>query len=155
MGIVNIGLCMTHIMSESSKVSLLGLILVALCSVFILLTDPQSRLRRLTLFFVVLAIGIVVAVVWLPEQTVFSSRENSKIALIPVWLVDLHRQLIWKFSFDLIEYSPWVGFGLNASNYHPMAEISLLDYMAQKGTPLVNFWMYRLYPVIRITGLWK
>lgn len=139
LGIANIGLCMTHIMSESSKVSLLGLILVALCSVFILLTDPQSRLRRLTLFFVVLAIGIVVAVVWLPEQTVFSSRENSEIALIPVWLVDLHRQLIWKFSFDLIEYSPWVGFGLNASNYHPMAEMSLLDYMAQKGTPLVNF----------------
>jgi len=139
LGLANIGLCITHIISASSKVSLLGLILVALCSVFILLTDPQSRLRRLALFFAVLGIGIVVAVVWLPEQTVFSSRENSEIALIPVWLVDLHRQLIWMFSFDLIQHSPWVGFGLNASNYHPIAEMSLLDYMAQKGTPLVNF----------------
>ncbi|GGF71672.1 hypothetical protein GCM10011332_27040 [Terasakiella brassicae] len=139
LGIANIGLCVTHIMLMSSKVSLLGLLLVALSGVLILFVDRQNRLRRLFLFIAVVAIGVGIAVVWLPEQTVFSSRENSETALIPVWMVDLHRQLIWKFSFDLFQYSPWVGLGLNASNYHPMAEMSLLDYMAQKGTPLVNF----------------
>lgn len=139
LGIANIGLCVTHIMLMSSKVSLLGLLLVALSGVLILFADRENRFRHLIWVGFIVAGGIAAALIWLPDQMLMSSRVNSALTPVPVWLVDLHRQLIWMFSFDLVQHSLWVGFGLNASNYHPMAEISLLDYMAQRNTPLEAF----------------
>lgn len=139
LGVANVGLCISHILLTSSKVSLLGLLLVALSGVLILFIERRNRLRRLIFVGLVIGAGLVVAVLWLPEQILTSSRDNSELAFIPVWLVDLHRQLIWMFSFDLIQHSPWVGFGLNASNYHPMAELPLREYMAQKDLVLGYF----------------
>jgi len=40
---------------------------------------------------------------------------------LPRWLVDPHRQYIWQFAFESFLESPWVGTGIDQSNYIPGA----------------------------------
>lgn len=42
---------------------------------------------------------------------------------LPRWLVDPHRQYIWKFAFESFLQTPWVGTGIDQSNYIPGASL--------------------------------
>jgi len=132
-------LCVGHIFLTGSKVSLLGFLLVVLCFVLTFLGNPQKRTRRLLLSVVVLMALGGGSAYWLISMVYSSSDANRYVAVVPVWMIDLHRQLIWMFTFDLFAHSPWVGFGLNASNYHPMAQLPLTDYLQSQGIELMQF----------------
>jgi len=134
-----IALCMGHIFLTGSKVSLLGILLVVFCFLLTFLANPEKQNRRLLLGAVVLMVLGAISAYWLIGTVNTTSDVNRSVAIVPVWMVDLHRQLIWMFSFDLFQNSPWVGFGLNASNYHPLAQVPLVEYMHDRGADLAFF----------------
>lgn len=136
---VAIILSVGHIFLAGSKVSLLGFLLVVLCFLLTFLANPQKRTRRLLWGGLVLVVLGFISTYWLTGIVNSSSDMNRYVAIVPVWMIDLHRQLIWMFALDLFQHSPWVGFGLNASNYHPMAQLSLVEYMHGRGFDLASF----------------
>ncbi|NVJ92577.1 MAG: O-antigen ligase family protein [Methylocystaceae bacterium] len=119
-------------LETSSKASLAGLIFIILSST-IIFGLTRLGIKKTALIFGILVVIITAGLmVWLPENLNDSSTLNEDAAPLPIWLVDFHRQLIWMFSIDLAEKSPWVGFGLNASNYHPDAQATVSQYFAPR-----------------------
>jgi O-antigen ligase len=55
----------------------------------------------------------VVAAAWLAGQWARPAPATSFEPYLPVWLVDVHRQVIWAFAFDRFLDAPWFGWGIN------------------------------------------
>ena len=126
--LINIPLYIGCTLNASAKASLAGLLLIGLTSLAVYSLARFNLLKTLVCVGAVLIPVVIALVWWLPDQLNASSTLNVQMAPLPIWLIDFHRQLIWMFSFDLFQHSPWVGFGLNASNYHPMAQVSVVDH---------------------------
>ncbi|MDV7339798.1 hypothetical protein RYZ26_09355 [Terasakiella sp. A23] len=110
------------------KATMAGLILMVTSSIF-LISIVKFKLRTVIASFgLLLACVTTGLLLWLPDTVNQSSVVNKGITIIPVWALDLHRQFIWAFSFERIIESPWVGYGLNASNYHPLANQTIQEY---------------------------
>lgn len=127
-GALSLILYVSCAINRTSKASIAGLIFMLLSTmVFIGLTrfTLKRTLAALSLAVILITVGLIL---WLPGQLNMSSSANIAAAPFPVWIIDFHRQLIWLFSFDLAQESPWVGFGLNASNYHPSAYQTVVEY---------------------------
>jgi len=126
--------------ASSSKASVAGLALMVLCAVVLFALTRLSVRKAVSLGFgllVVLSIGLVY---WLPNaMSSPTTLAYADIVTVPLWLVDLHRQVIWAFTVDMASQSPWVGYGLNASNYHPMAQATIGDYFGTKFEKLDSF----------------
>ncbi len=127
-GLISLGAYISLTLSANSKASLAGLILM-ICGSFVLFGFRRFGFVK-SILALSLFIGIVVAALsqWLPENLNATSKAYVDFAYLPIWFVDLHRQLIWSFSLDLAQESLWVGFGLNASNYHPLAQATVEGY---------------------------
>lgn len=115
-----------------SKASVAGLVFISLTVTIIFGLTRLSLKKAALLLSVVTLVILAGLMVWLPDHINSSSTLNQDAATFPVWLVDLHRQLIWTFSVELAEKSPWVGFGLNASNYHPDAQATVGQYFGPR-----------------------
>jgi|GEM_PF-1968651 len=128
LGALSLILYVSCAIDRNSKASIAGLILMLLSSMFFIgLTrfTFKKTLAALSLAIILITLGLTL---WLPSHLNMSSSANIAAAPFPVWIIDFHRQLIWLFSFDLAQESPWIGFGLNASNYHPSAYQTVAEY---------------------------
>jgi O-antigen ligase len=127
-GLLLISLYVGCALITTSKASLAGLILMGGAAIFLI---GMSRfalwktLLTLSSFIVIVVLGLSF---WLPANLNDTSSSYQSMAYLPIWLVDFHRQLIWLFAIDLADESPWIGLGLNASNYHPLAQATVTDY---------------------------
>ncbi|NVK18617.1 MAG: O-antigen ligase family protein [Methylocystaceae bacterium] len=124
----NFGLFFWFAITRPAKASVAGVIIMVIAAV-LLFSLSRFRLRTAILSTIVVFGAIALGLFfWLPDSMNASSANNQGLTQIPVWALDLHRQLIWSFSLDLIAESPWIGFGINASNYHPQAAQTIGDY---------------------------
>lgn len=141
MGIGGVGvvLYILAVLDSQSKVSMLGMAIMMSASVALYSLSRFSK--KQAVIFAAGSVAIVGAGLawWLPTQLYSSSAQNMAVAIVPVWLIDFHRQLIWTFGMELFQHSPWVGFGLNASNYHPLANLPVTDYFADRFESLSGF----------------
>lgn len=80
----------------------------------------EAHRRRLFLVAAPVLVAIVaVAVKWLMNRERLYATEVP--LYMPAWLVDAHRQSIWKFTFERFLEHPWVGWGINTINNAPGA----------------------------------
>jgi len=122
-----------------AKASIAGALLIGLSLLFFFGAARYQFKYVLMTLFIVAALAFAGLFLWLPDNMNDSSSYFAELAPFPVWLIDFHRQLIWIFSFDLFQESPWVGFGLNASNYHPLGQTSVGDYFSDQYSDLGFF----------------
>lgn len=125
---VDFGFFVWFCVTRPAKASVAGIIIMVVAGL-LLFNLSRFRLRTAILSIVISFSAIAVGLFfWLPDSMNATSAHNQGLTLVPVWALDLHRQLIWSFSIDLIEQSRWVGFGLNASNHHPLASQTIGTY---------------------------
>lgn len=80
----------------------------------------------LTLSFVVSALS------WVILKEIENERQMELVGIasnahlyLPEWLVDDHRQYIWKFVFERFVENPWLGNGIDQINKLPNAELRI------------------------------
>jgi len=76
---------------------------------------PKFRFAYLLTFLM----AIPAAWVWLSNKV---NPETPSPNIVPNWLVDGHRQYIWRFAYEKIWESPWFGHGINAIDRIPGAK---------------------------------
>ncbi len=78
------------------------------------------RRRQLSLLYLSAAVLVCIAYSFLVSQSVIPSDRftNPPPNLgLPEWLIDLHRQAIWRFGASVVMDAPWFGHGINTSNF--------------------------------------
>ena len=77
-----------------------------------------SRRQRRVTVLAGLAMGavIIAVLVWLYTHPMSPPGAEAPWGM-PLWVVDFHRQSIWKFTFNVAMDSPWFGHGINMINY--------------------------------------
>ncbi|WP_417796535.1 O-antigen ligase family protein [Terasakiella pusilla] len=138
-GVASVVLYILAVLDSQSKVSLLGMAIMMSAGVALFSLSRFSKKQAILIAVAVVAVLVATLAWWLPGQLYSSSAENMSMTPVPVWLIDFHRQLIWTFGFELFQESPWVGFGLNASNYHPLANQPVTEYFAGRFGSLSGF----------------
>jgi O-antigen ligase len=78
------------------------------------------RRRKIALLFVLLA-GLVLTgyfgARFMQETRSYEGYDLERLDLFaPLWLLDPHRQVIWRFTLDKALQSPWTGHGIDAIN---------------------------------------
>ncbi|WP_052065683.1 glycosyltransferase [Thalassospira australica] len=74
-------------------------------------------------FTVLAGVGVfcICVLVWLSFVTSNSGSLRGFEAYLPIWLVDIHRQIIWQFTFSHVFDHPLIGYGINAAPWVPGA----------------------------------
>lgn len=146
LGLINFLLFTYCALEKSSKSSVAGIAIIIFASASLFSASRLSTKKTLLVSGSILLLIIIGLSSWLPEHLNTSSLENIESAVVPIWLVDLHRQFIWIFSFEFFQDSPWVGYGLNASNYHPSSEQLVTQYFEGRFNNLHSFERYLVLP---------
>ncbi|WP_167730656.1 O-antigen ligase family protein [Terasakiella sp. SH-1] len=120
-----------------AKASMVALIAAALAPIALYIFSSTTwKINLIAIILITLAILGVGE--WLVQKQYMTSVANQDLAYLPVWLIDFHRQTIWQFALELWQQSPWVGYGINASNLHPMATQTLINYYGPSYIPLAD-----------------
>jgi O-antigen ligase len=69
-------------------------------------------------FALILIVAGTAILVFLADRNQ-ASMLPERLLSFPPWLVDPHRQLIWRYALDLAALSPWTGWGINTINLVP------------------------------------
>ncbi|BDW95415.1 hypothetical protein MACH10_11000 [Thalassospira tepidiphila] len=80
----------------------------------------KSRVFRFGIFIGIVSL-FVMGLIWLSVITQNSPSLQGYDAYFPIWLIDIHRQMIWQFVFGHVFDHPLIGYGLNASPWVPGA----------------------------------
>lgn len=116
------------VISSSAKASMVAFLALFSISVIAYILVSKRKIVKVLLICSLGALSLFL-ILWLPTLINESSQFNKDIAFVPTWLIDFHRQTIWHFSFNKFLDSPWLGYGLNASNLIPEAKMSLSQYL--------------------------
>lgn len=113
----------------SARASLVGVLVLGVVY-FSVYCGPFFYRRKFYLLLVVPGFcGLVLAgYSWLKKLEHPYTSLNIEMAYLPAWIIDLHRQSIWRYGYEKFLESPLVGYGLNASNYLPDAHLSISEY---------------------------
>ncbi|MEG3618525.1 O-antigen ligase family protein [Magnetovibrio sp. PR-2] len=141
-------MCCIVIFETSNRASIAGLIgiVLTLAAVFSL---RNQRARMPILAAAVLLVCVMF--VWLLNfGPTFLSPPN---AYLPTWLIDPHRQIIWKFTFEHTQEVMWFGRGIDTINLTPGT-----DGDASPGNlPLIpshpHNWLLEIYSETGLAGL--
>ena len=77
------------------------------------------RNRRFALLYLSAAILVCVAYTFLTSHPVIPPDQFTEPLPdlgLPAWLIDVHRQVMWRFSASVALDAPWFGHGINVSN---------------------------------------
>ncbi len=78
--------------------------------------------RQMVLFMGTVAALAVATGVWLYLTRGDIQAPEGVPTVLPVWLLDYQRQLIWQVTWDIAQQSPWIGHGINVINFLPGAD---------------------------------
>jgi len=79
-----------------------------------------SRYWMIKVAFPIACIAVIVAVIlWLIQTRPQAEYEGHW--LFPPWLIDLERQVIWNFAYEIFQQNFWLGMGANTINFAPGA----------------------------------
>lgn len=134
----------TNIFVFDAKAALAGLlIMLGVCGLLLTVTYAS---RKLFVFLssVFIALGLY-AVNWLKSLTSGVGLNNQHLVSLPVWLIDFHRQSIWNFSLSKFTEAPWLGYGVNASNYMEGSNMTIREFYGEAYQPIENI-SYKIFP---------
>lgn len=106
------------IIQTHNRSALVGFLAMALIGAGVLAMTRRKHTKSL----IALGIAIVASgIAWVRTQE--SWRPAVEGTFAPEWLIDTHRQIIWKFSFERFLDHPWVGNGIDQLNNLPGAKV--------------------------------
>ena len=115
-------ICILPILEVSHGRGNVAAMMAAACAVgFCAVLLIKSRVLKIGVLVGVAGI-CVIALTWLSGVTSNSSSLMGFDTYLPTWLVDIHRQMIWKFAFSHVFDHPLIGYGINASPWVPGAD---------------------------------
>ena len=103
-----------------NRSALAGFLAMAITGVLLLAAAKRRHAKALVAAALAGALGIVA---WVRTKELGEPSIAGN--YLPVWLVDPHRQHIWKFAYDRFLDHPWVGNGIDQLNRIPGAKISV------------------------------
>ncbi|PCI42136.1 MAG: hypothetical protein COB46_01080 [Rhodospirillaceae bacterium] len=121
-------LALTIIIMTSSRSALAGILAMILAVILLMSIAHRRYVKSLVIGAVFTLIG---AVTWLRFKELGVLHVEG--TYLPDWLIDPHRQNIWKFAYDRFLDHPWVGNGIDQINRLPGAKMpvpGLGDYAA-------------------------
>lgn len=119
-GISGAVLAVIVIFETGNRASVAGLMAMVLLVAAILgIRDKRTRMPFL------IGAPIIVSAMFLWLQVYGPTFVQNENAYLPSWLVDPHRQLIWRFTFEHAMQHPWIGYGLNTINLIPGANSAI------------------------------
>lgn len=115
-----------------NRSALAGFLAMCLAGIFALALAKRKHAKALFATFIAGGVGLIV---WI------ANKETSQIEAVvnkvghniqaetylPLWLLDPHRQNIWKFAFERFLDHPWVGNGIDQINRLPGAQELVRD----------------------------
>lgn len=112
-----------------NRSGLAGFMAMAITGVVLLAVTKRHHVKALLSTAVAIVFGIVA---WVSTREWLVIKEHEQLGIIPikgtylpVWLVDSHRQYIWKFAYEHFLNHPWVGNGIDQLNRLPGAKASI------------------------------
>ncbi|PKR58553.1 hypothetical protein COO92_12565 [Thalassospira lohafexi] len=121
---------------------------MGICLVFLI----KSRFIKVAVFAGI-AVAIVGVLLWLGEVTGNMSDLRGFVPYLPTWLVDVHRQMIWQFTYSHVFDHPLIGYGINASPWVPGAN-ELAGSSTQSVLPgHPHSWFMEIWLEVGIIGL--
>jgi len=136
------------VFETGNRASIAGLMAMVLLTALVLgVRDKRTRLGLLV------SAPIVIAAMFVWVQFYGPTFLNTPDTYLPIWLVDPHRQLIWKFTFEHALNSPWVGLGIDNINLIAGARTNI-DGMSQSYIPShPHNWILEIFAETGLIGL--
>lgn len=116
-------LALSIIVQTFNRAALAGFLAMTIVGVVLLALARKGHAKALLATALAGAGGIIF---WI--HTKESSAIPVQGSYLPKWLIDPHRQHIWKFAFQRFLDHPWVGNGIDQLNHLPGAEASMPGY---------------------------
>jgi len=121
--VVVVGLlaCVALTYNRSAMAGLMAIMVIGVGVVMV-------KLRNATVtsgLFAVVAIAILAMVLWLQSNRTIHVPPEGVTTVLPYWLLDYQRQMIWSLAIDIGMRSPWFGNGINVVNLLPGADLKL------------------------------
>jgi len=108
------------IFETANRASIAALMAMIVVSALVLgIRETRTRLPML------IGAPILVAGMFLWLQVYGPSWSQNQETYLPTWLVDPHRQMIWRFTFEHAMQAPWFGHGIDTINLLPGADINI------------------------------
>jgi len=108
------------IFETGNRASIAGLMSMILVGALVLgIREKRTRLPMLV------GAPVLVAGMFLWLQIYGPSWLQNQNTYLPTWLVDPHRQMIWRFTFEHAIQAPWFGHGIDTINLLPGANIKI------------------------------
>lgn len=96
-------------------------ILAAACAVGFCASLLIKSRRQKVGVLVALAVVICLALFWLSIVTNNMNDLRGFVPYLPTWIVDVHRQMIWQFTYSHVFDHPLIGYGVNVAPWVPGA----------------------------------
>ncbi len=109
--------------------------------------------RQMILFIGAVAALAVATGVWLYLSRGGIRPPEGVSTVLPVWLLDYQRQLIWMATWDIAQQSPWIGHGINVVNFLPGADISMPGNTLNLIPGHPHSWFFEVLAETGIVGL--
>lgn len=112
-----------------NRAALAGFITVILTVALVLILNKHRYAKAWMAVIIAAALGGLVFI--------FTREMHTPVVdglYLPRWLVDPHRQYIWKFAFETFLHSPWIGAGIDQSNYIPGAGLPAPGFDGETAT---------------------
>ncbi|MBL4691922.1 MAG: O-antigen ligase family protein [Magnetovibrio sp.] len=117
-GFIYTPLALITIVSTHNRAALAGFMIMALTTTIAFVVAKRRHIRLL--------IGTTGTIVMAGIAWVYSIEKETvhlKGSYLPEWLVDPHRQNIWKYAYERFLDHPWVGNGIDQLNRLPGAKL--------------------------------
>jgi len=111
-------LALVIIVQTSNRAALAGYIVMAFTGVVLVSITNRQHVKAI---FSATAAGISAGFAWLYFHEI--GRPPIEGMYLPEWLIDPHRQQIWKFAFHRFLEKPWFGNGIDQLNKLPGANL--------------------------------
>jgi O-antigen ligase len=99
-------------LATQSRSSVAGL-LIMLTIITVVHSWVNGLTSKYILAALMLAFTSVLTWVWFVGQRYTEISDN----FLPIWLIDPHRQVIWRYVFKNFLEAPWTGYGVNRINF--------------------------------------
>lgn len=150
-GVLGIALVVITVLS-GSRAGLAGLLGAMVAFVVAMIVRRETR--RWGLWSIALLVVAVAAIGYFLAGVHVAMLENDSLLVFPAWLIDPHRQIIWRFTLELASQHPWVGWGINTINLVPPAVEALplpIKFPHLPGHP--HNWIIEVYAETGIVGV--
>jgi len=101
------------ILKTQNHAAIAGLLAMTITGMTVVVLNKHRHAKTLLVFSFIVATSILA---WVRSDRLVFTTRNLDGMYLPEWLIDPHRQQIWKFAFNKFLENPWFGNGIDQLN---------------------------------------